>query len=331
MNTAKVRPKVLISSAGRRGALVRLFQDAVAKEGGRVYAADAGQWSAACRLAHAWWRVPRCDDARFVPAVLELCIEHGINLVVPTIDNELPVFAANRAQFLEHGIVIAVSGPGTVSVACDKLATYRFLQANDLPTVPHYDPMDTTDAIIPFPLIVKPRFGSASKGVQKVDDHEALKFYLGRTDQPIVQRFANGKEFTVNFFVDHERTCFTAVPHWRVETRGGEVSKCITVRHQALIRISHQLAAAFPDAWGPMCFQAFVDDSGKVQIIEVNARFGGGYPIAHQAGANFVRRLLETANPNLEQVASQQWEEGVAMTRWDEAVFVTAQDVGQCA
>lgn len=331
MKTVKDRPNVLISSAGRRGALVRLFQDAVSKEGGRVYATDAGQWSAACRLAHRWWRVPRCDDPRFVPAVLDLCIEYEINLIVPTIDNELPLYAAHREQFHEHGVVVAVSGPATIAVACDKLETYRFLQANDLPTVPLCDCVDTSEGAMQFPAIVKPRFGSASQGVQKVEDHEALNFYLRRTDQPIVQQFANGKEFTVNFFVDHERKCFAAVPHWRVETRGGEVSKCITVRQQKLIQISHQLAAAFPDAWGPMCFQAFVDDSGNVQIIEVNARFGGGYPIAHRAGTDFVRRLLEIANPNLERVAGPEWEEGVAMTRWDEAVFVSAQEVGQCA
>src|SRR5690606_8884529 len=132
-------------------------------------------------------------------------------------------------------------------------------------------------------------FGSCSAGVQTVNDREELAFYLKRTENPIVQRRAEGREFTINFLVGRNGQCLVAVPHWRIETRGGEVSKSMTVRQWQLIGLAHQLAQALPDAYGPLCFQAFVDDRQRVQMIELNARLGGGYPLAHAAGANFIR------------------------------------------
>src|SRR5690606_5031707 len=107
-----------------------------------------------------------------------------------------------------------------------KLATYEFLRRNGFPHVEHISSREATamsadpDAPLPFPLVVKPRFGSCSAGVQTVNDREELAFYLKRTENPIVQRRAEGREFTINFLVGRNGQCLVAVPHWRIETRG---------------------------------------------------------------------------------------------------------------
>ena len=138
-----------------------------------------------------------------------------------------------------------------------------FLRAERLPTVVQIglstarDP----DADLPYPLVVKPRRGSCSAGVHVVHDYEELAFYLKRTEAPIVQRQALGREYTTNLLVGKTGQCHVAVPHWRIETRGGEVSKCVTVRQlRNCCSWQDQLAEALPDAYGPLCFQAFVDD-----------------------------------------------------------------------
>jgi carbamoyl-phosphate synthase large subunit len=241
-------------------------------------------------------------------------------LVIPTIDTELPVYAENRERFREAGVEVAVSGPETVSIARDKVKTHRFLTRAGLPTVGQYA-ADSLDAkAIPYPLIVKPRFGSAATAVHVVEDDEALQFYRKRVPQPVVQDMATGKEYTVNVLVDRGGRCVYAVPHWRVETRGGEVSKCVTVRQGRLIEIAEKLCRHLPDAYGPLCFQAFVDQEA-VRLIELNARFGGGYPVAHQAGADFISRLVQDAMGRPCSNSTNHWTDGVAMTRWDDAVF----------
>jgi carbamoyl-phosphate synthase large subunit len=55
-------------------------------------------------------------------------------------------------------------------------------------------------------------------------------------------------------------------------------------------------------------------------VFEINARFGGGYPLAHHAGATFARWLLEEA-VGLEPTCHNDWRDGVRMLRYDAALF----------
>ena len=218
---------ILVSSAGRRGALVRLIRESLQEFGGRVFAIDSAPWSSACRLADGWQVVPKFRDEHFFDAVVSICRRHDIRLIIPTHDDELPVYAKLAPFFAELGIQVACSGVETIALCRDKRKTHEFLGANQLPTVTTIDlkrAQSGEAADLPFPLIVKPSHGSGSDGVHRVQDVEELEFYLKRTKTPIVQRLAVGHEFTTNMYVADGR-CVVAVPHWRVETRSGEVSQ----------------------------------------------------------------------------------------------------------
>src|SRR5690242_6227269 len=107
------RVRVLISAAGRRGALLRLFRDALAALGvaGEVLAADMTPLAAAFQLADRAFTVPAARDEAFVPTLLELCERERVTLVVPTNDHELPVYAAAREAFAAVGTTVAISAP----------------------------------------------------------------------------------------------------------------------------------------------------------------------------------------------------------------------------
>ena len=143
------------------------------------------------------------------------------------------------------------------------------------------------------------------------------------SDGCIVQDMATGREFTINVYVNRSGECICAVPHWRMEVRAGEVSKGITVKDCRLMTLARKVAEALPGAYGPLNIQCFMDDSGSIQIIEMNARFGGGYPLAHRAGARFTDWLFEEqADKPLPYFDG--WTDDLAMLRFDEAVFVPA-------
>ena len=267
---------VRVSSAGRRGALVRLVRKAVQRIGGRVFGIDAAPWSSACRLADGWKLVPTYENEGFFSEVLRYCKQHDIRLIIPTNDHELPIYSRVKKQLLAERIYVAVSDSATIEITGDKQATHDLLKNNDLPTVENYERSSYCDASeLEYPLIIKPRFGSASSGVHRVDDAEAFRFYFKRIPSPIVQRYLSGNEYTVKFFVDEQ---------------------------------------------------------GQPHNIEINARFGGGYPVAHQASADFIQLLMSDASSEyVPEHRCDEWTDGVAMTRWDDAVFTTAEDVGLCA
>ncbi len=271
-------------------------------------------------------RVPRLSDPGYIEAVKRICCETSVGLLVPTIDTELALYADARADFSAIGTTIVVSEPETVSIGADKNATHEWLVENGFPTVRQTTPEGALLHGWSFPLIAKPRNGSASIGVRRIETALELRAVAAQSETAIVQEIAGGREYTINVYVNRAGECICAVPHWRMETRAGEVSKGITVRDESVIRLARQIAETLPGAWGPLNIQCFKDDSGNIRIIELNARFGGGYPLAHHAGARFTDWLLdETEGRTPERFEG--WTDDLAMLRYDEAVYVSGSQV----
>jgi carbamoyl-phosphate synthase large subunit len=316
---------VLLTSAGRRVALLRAFRRALdALGGGRVLAADARPSAAALHAADAHFVVPRCDGPDYVPALLELCRREGVVLVVPTIDTELPALAAARETFARAGIAVAVSGPATVAIAFDKAETAAFLSRAGIPAPAT---LDLAHALaggngFAFPVVLKPRFGSGSVGVHVVRDLDELRFYAARVPRPLLQTWAPGVEYTLDVLVAPGGDVACAVVRHRLETRAGEISKGWTVRDPAVETWGRRLVERLPDAAGPLTLQCFKAPDGRVAFIEINPRFGGGFPLALEAGADYPRWLLEWALGRPSTARADGWRPDVAMLRYDDAIFV---------
>jgi carbamoyl-phosphate synthase large subunit len=315
---------VAISSAGRRVALLRGFRAALQSAGipGRVLAMEISTMAAAFHDADAGILVPHCLDADFVPRVLEVCAQERINLLIPTIDTELPIYAAHRDDFAAIGTHVVISSVEVVEICADKRRTHAFLTAHGLPTVHQRTLEEGIDAAMHFPLIVKPAVGSSSVGVRTVANKEQLDASWGECDL-IVQSIAPGREYTIDVYIDEHGACQCAVPRRRIEVRAGEVSKAATARSPELRGIARDVVSALPGARGVITIQVFFDPTrGQVNVIEINPRFGGGYPLSLAAGADFPRWLVEAALGRHPEIDPDAWLDGMLMLRYDDAIFL---------
>jgi carbamoyl-phosphate synthase large subunit len=323
---------ILLSSAGRRVALLRILKQTLRDFalGGELVAADMAPLSSAYHLADRSVLVPRCTSPEFVPAMLQLCRQHRVRLIVPTIDTELPVYAEHRAEFEREGVFVVISSPEVVALGSDKALTHAWLVSAGLPTVqqkPACEVLRTPEGWR-FPCIVKPRRGSSSVGVARVDTLAELAAATRREDD-IVQAIAPGQEYTIDFLADRGGRCVCAVPRKRLEVRGGEVSKAVTVRAPALQGLARELCERLPGAYGALCVQVFLDETtGELNVIELNPRFGGGFPLTWEAGAHFPKWMLEEILGLPSTAEADAWQDGVVMLRFDDAVFVDARTAG---
>lgn len=316
---------MLICSAGRRVELMGCFRRAADDLGLHlvVHAADlALSTSAACRMADRMHAVPRADSASYADEILALALREGIRLVVPTIDTELAGLAAARPRFDAAGIRLAIGSTALVDIARDKLKTASFLAERDV-AVPRTASLEDAlqdPSAWKGKLFLKPRHGSSGRGIRPVDDVWSLA--REQFAEPmLVQERLQGPEFTVNCFFDRHGELRAAVPHERLAIRGGEVEKGITRREPELAELAHRLAKALPGPAAALCFQAMRAEDGRFCLFEINARFGGGYPLAHEAGAPFARWLLEECT-DMPSTANDDWSDGVMMLRHDHSLFV---------
>lgn len=317
--------RILFTSAGRRVELLRCFRAAAEALGislGIIATDVSPGLSAACHEADEALRTPNSIDPDFGKSVLDICRRGGVCLVVPTIDHDLLPLSRMRASFDEVGTELAVSSPAVVEIARDKLKSAEFLTAHGIRAPATARLGEAVETRWAWPVLAKPQHGSASRAIQRIDCAERLREL--RADEPfVIQEMLKAPEFTVNMFFDRTGKLISAVPHERLQVRAGEVEKGITRRRADLIEIARKMASALPGPRGALCFQAMTAADGAPSVIEINTRFGGGYPLADRAGAPFARWLLEEALGRTV-TASDDWKEGVLMLRYDAAVFLSA-------
>jgi carbamoyl-phosphate synthase large subunit len=251
---------------------------------------------------------------------------------VPTIDTELAFYAEHRDDFLVAGTAVAISSPDTVEICADKKKSHRWLVENGFPTVRQACSADVLrqPSDWAFPLIAKPSRGSASVGVRIVDSVTELESLSKESNGLVIEEIATGSEHTVNVFVNQLRQCVCAVPHYRLEVRAGEVSKGVTVKHLGIMELVSRVAELLPGAYGPLNIQGFLDSDSDFRITEINARFGGGYPLAYKAGADFPRWLIEECFGWPSPPVLNTWEDGLTMLRYDTAIFLSAKELAAC-
>ena len=123
-------------------------------------------------------------------ALQKIISEREINYVLVGLDFEVPLFAKYKALLEKKtDCKVVVSSVEVVKICNDKWLTYCFLRDSgfDVPNTCLPDSLDEFMKSTPFPWIVKPRVGSTSKGLYRIDNLENLNRALENCDDPIVQ------------------------------------------------------------------------------------------------------------------------------------------------
>jgi carbamoyl-phosphate synthase large subunit len=314
---------VLVLSAGRRVSLVRAFQAELKKifPDAKVFAADMNPaLSSACQVADGCFSVPAARTPDYAAAVLALCERHGIGLVLPTIDTELLPLAAAREQFSARGVSLVISSTELVTRCRDKRLTAGLFAAQSVQTPEIYDPAD-----LRFPCFAKPLDGSRSQNLHVIRTSEQLPPGLVNDSSMIFMRLierALYHEYTADMYYDRHHALRCVVPRRRIEVRDGEVSKGVTDKG-AVHRFLWERFSVLEGAVGCITLQLFLHrEHDDFLGIEVNPRFGGGYPLSYQAGANFPGWLIREYLCNESVATCDTWEDGLLMLRYDAEVLV---------
>ena len=315
---------VLLSSVGRRSYLVEYFRVALAGKGCVVatnsVAETPGMFSADFAEV-----VPPANSPDFIEVLFDICLRHKVRLLCSLHDWEAPYLAPHRKKFMDAGIIMALPCPEIVDVCLDKYKTWQFSNAIGIPSPKCYiDIAPAVQAIesgeLSFPVLLKPRWGQGSLLMKKVYtiEHMRAAFEMIQEEltidgfgylagehldrQVLIQQFIKGQEYGVDVVNNLKGDFVTCFVKRKIAMRLGETDAAETVSMPEIEKYCRKISAATKHI-GNLDADFFVSEDGLVSLLELNPRFGGGYPFSHMAGANIPAALIawaEGSQPSLD-------------------------------
>ena len=314
---------VLITSAGKRVVLVQIFQKTFRELGfdAKVYTTDMKpEMAPAGIVSDGCISVPRCTNVSFVDSIIKICQEKNIGVIIPTIDPELIVFSENRQRFSEIGVELMLSDSDFIRICRDKRKTATYFNEIGI-AVPKM--LDKNNPV--FPMFAKPYDGSLSTNIHIIKNADALTKEILDDPKLLFMEYIDKseyKEFTVDMYFGKDNCVKSIVPRERVEVRAGEINKGIT-RKNYIVDFLKQRMGYLPGVRGCICIQLFYRESDNdIKGIEINPRFGGGYPLSYHAKANYADSVIREYLLCEEIPYSEDWLNNTLMLRYDKDVVV---------
>lgn len=318
-----VMKNILISTVGKRYELVRAFRETLQKydKEAKVLSTDMNpKLAPAAYLCDKCFQSPKVTDPSYVEWLLKLCVDHQIGMIIPTIDTELLLLAHHKKKFEEKGIFVIVPNEDLVKVFRDKRNTGSFFEGHHIRI-----PRSISKENPTFPLFAKPYDGSLSTNLHYIKCAEELTSEIIKDEKLMFMEYINPsdyKEYTIDMYYGKDGKLKCAVPRERIQIRAGEINKGKTEKGFLLEFVKERLNY-LEGCFGCVCMQLFYCPTNKDVVgIELNPRFGGGYPLSYAAGANYPDFLIREYYLGEEILYFEDWKDQLYMLRYDAAVYI---------
>lgn len=316
---------ILFTCAGRRTYLLNYFKENLS-DGDILLATDMQLSAPALQVADIKIQVPSVYDPKYVDITLDLCKRHRVDAIISLNDLELPILSENKSRFEEIGTKVIVSDPDVIAIAHDKYRTAQWIQSLGLKVPKTYVRLEDCkkgleNGEIDFPLFMKPRWGSGSIGLESVDDMEELDVYYNLLKKKIkksilatasigdeyilIQEKLTGNEYGLDIMNDLNGNHVAVSAKQKLAMRAGETDKSITVDSQELREIGKIIGLALKHVGNLDCdimVREIKDKNGcrknEYCVLELNPRFGGGFPFSYKAGVNLPKAIIEWIKGN---------------------------------
>jgi carbamoyl-phosphate synthase large subunit len=286
---------LLFSCIGRRGYIAEWFREHLAP-GDRIVGTGDSPWVPGFHTCDLAVLMPDVKSDAYVPTLLDLCRKEKIDALLSFFDPDVEVLSRQRERFRELGVLPLVPDERVTGISLDKLATLRFLREQGVRAPQTFaNPEEARTALgagrLRYPLVVKPRFGFASRNLFLARDDQELRTFFAYAPDMIIQEQVAGEEHNLDVLSDLEGRVISVVVKRKILMRAGETDQAETVHHAGALEVGVRLAEALRNV-GPLDVDLFVSGDDVV-VLELNARFGGAYPASHLAGADFPRKILD--------------------------------------
>jgi len=296
-----------------------------------ILSCDVSPNTTGAYLAEKSFVVPMGNNPKYIDALLSLCVEQKVDIILPITDAELLPLAKKADDFKKKGIIVPISSYGSLQTATDKLFLFQFLEKNDLGN-PDYKLVNSWEEFLKaikmlgFPkkaICFKPTIAWGSRGFRIIDPkinaydiyinqkptnvytslEEMKKIFKQARQFPeiLVMEYLPGDEYTVDVFMSKGEALYV-IPRKRIQTTSGITTEGIVEDNRKVIQLSKKIMEKLRLDYS-VGVQFKYDDNGAPKVLEVNPRLQGTSVISFAAGVNLpYLTILQCLNKQLPKV-----------------------------
>lgn len=309
---------ILLSCIGKRGYIADYFREVIPR-GSKIVATSNTPWTPGFSSCDISAVLPPLASDDYIPALLDLCRKHQISAVLSMFDPDVHKLSTHRKEFIQAGVVPFFPEHRASVIAFDKLETWRHLTSLNINVPLTTDSLSQARAWLQsaqfrFPLVVKPRFGFGSHNTFIARNEAELEVFYAYAPDMIIQQFMDAEALNVDGLGDLAAQPVSIVPWRKLLSRHGETERSITIECPELVALAERLIREV-GLIGPFDADFFRDEAGKLWVLELNPRFGGGYPVSHLAGAMFPELIVRLVQGQTIPKTQDQYQRGVTMMK----------------
>lgn len=285
---------LLFSCIGKRGYIVDFFRPYLSR-GDRIIGTSNTKWTPGFEHCDFNYVLPDIDCPEYISKVKEICQRESIDAILSFFDPDVVKLASHFDEFLAMGVQPVMPRQHIAEICFDKYQTFKFFTENGFLTPKTYlnyeEVMDLLmDGSLDYPLYVKPRNGFGSALTFKAHNEPEVNAFFHYAADMIIQEEMTGEAVDFDILNDLEGNVLSVVPWKKYRSKMGETEQAETFYDQNILNFGIELGSSLKHI-GPLDADLFVNGS-VISVLEVNLRFGGGYPVSHLAGANFPVKII---------------------------------------
>lgn len=310
----------------------------------KIISCDADSLAAGLYRTYRGYIVPRANEDGYIKKIIDICKEEDIDAVFGGTDPEVVELAKNKKNIeLQTNAKVICSSYEAVMIGFDKWETFKFLKENGFSTALTVFSKDADEIlkVLDFPMIVKPRKGSASVGLFICTNKKELEYALTQEQEMICQEYLYGHdweqnkvdkrylskqvdEYSTEVFVDKEGKVRGSITNWRTMKKGIPF-KAIINEFREINIAARRIVAVMPGVVGPVNLQCRKTTLGPT-FFEINTRFSGSTAVRCVAGFNGPHLAIKNFIKG-EQLSREDFQyKNLVEIRWENELYIKKND-----
>ncbi len=226
------------------------------------------------------------DTKKYLMKIKKVCNQYKINLIIPVSDRDLSLLSLHAKYFKKIKTKLIISSYKVIKICNNKLLTHEFCKKININT-PGIRKHNSDSG-----YLLKPIYGSGSKniihkiGILKKTKINYKKFFY--------QKKISGQEYGLDILNDFGGKYISCCIKKKLLMRSGETDQAEIVFNNELVNLAKKISKHLNHIGNLDC-DVIRSKNKKIFVIDLNPRFGGGYPFTHKYGYNYLKYMIEDA------------------------------------